>query len=1047
MMLNEKSLAELTSTQQALCDLHLMPEEAVINSLLNSVHLEPSQLARIQTYAKILIQSVRDQSKKYNGLDGFLAEYDLSSEEGVALMCLAEALLRIPDDATVDALIQDKIVRGNWQAHVGESDSLFVNSATWALMLTGKILDTSKQDPITLGNTLKKWAARCGEPVIRAATRQAMRILGKQFVFAETIEEALIHPAGSLYSFDMLGEAALTADDAKIYFNRYVHAIKTVGADAKKNNNTNLFANHGVSVKISALSPRYDFSQKSTQQKDWVEKVLELAVLAKKANISLTIDAEEADRLEISLDIIEKVFLSNELNGYQGFGLAVQAYQKRAPAVITWLQELSQRAQRRIAVRLVKGAYWDSEIKRAQELGLSDYPVFTRKCTTDISYLACAKQLLAAADNFYLQFATHNAFTLAAVRDMAQEYNVTEYEFQRLHGMGETLYETLLKENPALRCRIYAPVGGYQHLLAYLVRRLLENGANSSFVKRLNHEATSVDELIVDPMTQLNQFAERAHPKIPVPRKLFGQQRDNSKGIILTNEKMQRELKHELEKATEQEWLAAPLINGRIVKKGAPHDVFDPANLQRKIGKVYWADSNDVQAAVTSAIAAQENWNATPVEERAKCLEQAADLFEKYMPELMALAIREAGKTISNAIAEVREAVDFCRYYANEACKYMSKPRELAGPTGEKNILEMRGRGVIVCISPWNFPLAIFIGQITAALATGNTVIAKPAEQTSLIANKAIALLHQAGIPLAVLHCLPGSGETVGAALVNDERIAGVMFTGSTEVARLINQSLANRQGPIVPFVAETGGQNVMIVDSSALPEQVVSDVVRSAFDSAGQRCSALRILCIQKEVADTIIPMLEGAMKEIVIGDPSLLITDVGPVIDAVAQEMLLVHCKKMDKEAKLLYRVTLPKELPQGFYVAPTAYQIEKMAQLPREVFGPVLHVVLYERDKLEQLIDEINATGYGLTFGVHSRIQNTIDFIVVRVKVGNVYVNRNIIGAMVGVQPFGGRGLSGTGPKAGGPNYLPRLMEERVISTNTVAMGGNTSLLDLE
>lgn len=1056
MMWTEKSLAELTPAQQALCKYHLMPEELVVNSLLNIIRFDSAQLDRIQSYAQKLIQAVLIKPQTSLSLDRFLAEYDLSSEEGVALMCLAEALLRIPDNGTVDALIQDKITRGNWKAHAGKSDSFFVNAATRALMLTSKILETSSQD-----NVVKKGIAYCGKPIIRNATRQAMRILGKQFVFSQTIEEGLIraereHIFHSLCSFDMLGEAALTADDAKMYFDRYAHAIKTLAGHTAKNGLGDLFSNHGVSVKISALSPRYEFTQKGTQQKEWVERVLELAVLAKQANIGLTIDAEEADRLEISLDIIEQVFLSRELAGYEGFGLAVQAYQKRAPAVISWLQELAERGKRRVAVRLVKGAYWDSEIKRAQEFGLSGYPVFTRKCTTDVSYLACAKLLLSAADHFYLQFATHNGFTLAAVRDMAQERKVTAYEFQRLHGMGESLYDVLLKDNPELRCRVYAPVGGYEHLLAYLVRRLLENGANSSFVKQLNQagsvdgsakDKSSIEDLLSDPITQISALKEKAHPKIPLPQKIFGPQRDNSRGIILTNEQVLRELKLALEQATAQPWLAAPLVNGEVIKNTTPQEVFDPANLQRKIGQVYWAELTDVQTALNSSVAAQEKWDATSVEERAKCLERAADLFEQHMPELMALAILEAGKTIPNAIGEVREAVDFLRYYANSAREWMAVPRELQGPTGEKNILEMHGRGVFVCISPWNFPLAIFTGQVSAALVSGNAVIAKPAEQTPLMAHKAIMLLHQAGIPREVLHCLPGAGETIGAALVNDERIAGVMFTGSTEVARLINQTLAKRQGAIVPFVAETGGQNVMIVDSSALPEQVVTDVVRSAFDSAGQRCSALRILCVPKEIAGTILPMLEGAMQELVVGDPSLLVTDVGPVIDKAAQEMLLAHCKKMDAEAKLLSRVALPDSLPSGFYVAPTAYQIDKIAQLSREVFGPILHVVLYDAPLLEQLIDEINATGYGLTFGVHSRIQNTIDFIVERVNVGNVYVNRNIIGAVVGVQPFGGRGLSGTGPKAGGPNYLLRLMEEKVVSTNTVAMGGNASLLDLE
>jgi RHH-type proline utilization regulon transcriptional repressor/proline dehydrogenase/delta 1-pyrroline-5-carboxylate dehydrogenase len=1041
-MLFPQPLPNLTPLRQAICDLHLAPETDCIETLLTAAKLTPTQLTTIQNEAKSYIEAIRAASQKNSGLDSFLAEYDLSSTEGIALMCLAEALLRIPDDATIDALIRDKIVSGNWSEHIGESDSLFVNSATWALMLTGKILE--KEQQINWKNTLKDWMAKRSEPVIRSSIRQAMRILGKQFVFAETIQDALgrARKEGGLYSFDMLGEAALTADDAKMYFDAYAHAIHELAKAAKSDNP---FENHGVSVKISALSPRYDYWEDRLQRQDWIDKVLELAVLAKRARIGFTIDAEEADRLEISLDILEAVFKSKELKDFSGFGLAVQAYQKRAPAVIDWLNDLAKNEGKPIAVRLVKGAYWDSEIKRAQESGLPSYPVFTRKVTTDVSYIACAKKLLAESnDIFYSQFATHNAFTLAAIRELAGPNK--QYEFQRLHGMGEALYNSSFTQDESLKCRVYAPVGGYQYLLAYLVRRLLENGANTSFVNRIQDKSLSLQELVANPVQQLTEIAEKSHPKIPVPRKLFGESRLNSKGIILSNTQMQKELQQLLTQASQKSWKAFPLTSAKR-EEGKALPVYNPGNLKQQIGSVTLATDKDVQNALEIAQQAQENWSKTPVEIRARCLEKTADLFEENMPELLALAILEAGKSLPNAIAEVREAIDFCRYYANSAREYLSKPQTLPGPTGENNILEMHGRGVFACISPWNFPLAIFIGQITAALVTGNAVVAKPAEQTPLIAHRAIELLLAAGIPAQVLHCLPGNGETVGAALVADKRIAGVMFTGSTETARLINQTLASKTGPIVPFVAETGGQNAMIVDSSALPEQVVTDVVRSAFDSAGQRCSALRVLCVQSDIADRIIPMLTGAMKELVVNNPSEFTTDIGPVIDDAARQMLVDHCERMDKEAKLLYRVELPNTLSEGFYFAPCAYQLNSISQLKREVFGPVLHVIVYERDKLGHLIDEINNTGYGLTFGVHSRIQDTIDFIVSRIKVGNVYVNRNIIGAVVGVQPFGGCGLSGTGPKAGGPHYLLRLCEEKVISTNTVAMGGNASLLSLE
>lgn len=1038
-MTNERYENQALALEKMLCEWHLAPEAECATALIEQAQFSQAALSRVQTHTKSLVQKIRQASRDRHGIDSFLAEYDLSSTEGAALMCLAEALLRIPDAATVDALIQDKIASGNWEQHLGESDSLFVNSTTWALMLAGKIVSPTDTSSTAWRMALKKGIARCGEPVIRNATRAAMRILGKQFVYAQTIEDALscARKDGGLYSFDMLGEAALTQEDAMRYFKAYKNAILQLAKDATSDNPRE---NQSVSIKISALSPRYDYWQEGIKRQEWIERVMELAILAKRGRIGFTIDAEESDRLAISLDIVKTIFKSAELKDFEGFGLAVQAYQKRAPVVIDWLEALALSENTPISIRLVKGAYWDSEIKRAQELGLSDYPVFTRKITTDVSYLACAKKILQKpAGIFYPQFATHNAFTYAAIVELARDSR--DYEFQRLHGMGEALYNNQLH-----RCRVYAPVGGYHYLLSYLVRRLLENGANTSFVNRIAHEQVPLEELAADPVAQLKALTQKSHPKIPIPPRLFGEHRLNSRGIALSNHMQEKQLATEIAIAKQKQFHAYPLPAIKDAPKGNVQPCLNPANLSHQIGTVTWTEISQADNALRIASEAQEGWDATSVQTRAHCLDKAADLFEQHMEELLALIILEAGKTRANAVSEIREAIDFCRYYANNARELMAQPTSLPGPTGETNELALHGRGVFVCISPWNFPLAIFIGQVVAALVSGNCVVAKPAEQTPLIAHRAVELLYQAGVPETVLHCLPGDGETLGAYLVSDLRTTGVIFTGSTETARRINQSLAHKLGPLPTLIAETGGQNVMIVDSSALPEQVVSDVIRSAFDSAGQRCSALRVLYIQKEVADTMVPMLVGAMNELRVDDPSLVTTDIGPVIDEAALARLLAHVRRMDKEAKRLAQTPLPSTLPPGHYFAPLAYEIHSIQQLPEEVFGPILHVIIYEQNKLDAVIDEINSTGYGLTFGVHSRIQSTIDAIVSRVQVGNVYVNRNMIGAVVGVQPFGGRGLSGTGPKAGGPHYLLRLCEERVVSTNTVAMGGNASLLSL-
>ncbi|MFZ5792087.1 MAG: bifunctional proline dehydrogenase/L-glutamate gamma-semialdehyde dehydrogenase PutA [Pseudomonadota bacterium] len=1032
--------------RRRLREIYRADESDCVEQLLPAASLPADMLDRIAVRARALVQEVRARRVGQGGLDAFLHEYELSSREGVVLMCLAEALLRIPDAETADRLIKDKLADADWEKHLGSSDSLFVNASTWALMLTGRVIRLERDGNQDLAGVLKRLVSRSGEPVIRQAVVQAMRILGRQFVMGRNIEEALeraraLERKGFRYSYDMLGEAARTMADAERYDRAYQQAIRAIGAAAQGKGPIEA---PGISVKLSALHPRYEFAKAGRVVRELVPRLVNLAKMAKEAGIGFTVDAEEAERLDLSLDIIEAISGDPALKGWNGFGLAIQAYQKRAFDLIDWLADLARRHQRRLMVRLVKGAYWDSEIKQSQERGLPGYPVFTRKASTDVSYIACARKLLAEPACFYPQFATHNAHTLAAVLELAG--NSTDFEFQRLHGMGDALYEEVAPPEKIGRAvRIYAPVGSHEDLLAYLVRRLLENGANTSFVNRIIDEKAPIEALIADPATQVRRLAQKPHPRIPLPADLFGPERRNSQGIDLTDPAALVPLARAMGSAAQEPQQAAPIVGGRM-RNGAARAVLNPADPRQAVGQVSEAGPAEIDEALARATRAHAAWDATPAETRARCLERAADLMEANRAGLMALAVREAGKTIPDALAEVREAVDFCRYYAARARADFAQPIALPGPTGERNEIRLQGRGVFACISPWNFPLAIFTGQVAAALAAGNCVVAKPAEQTPLIAAAAARLLHQAGVPGDVLHLLPGDGETVGAPLMADLRVAGVAFTGSTEVARAINRSLAGRDGPIAPLIAETGGQNAMIVDSSALPEQVVRDVLISAFQSAGQRCSALRVLFVQQDIAPKLERMLAGAMAELTVGDPAWLETDVGPVIDADAKAMLEAHAARMAREGELLYEVALAKDVPPGHFFAPRAFAIDSLSRLTREVFGPILHVVRWRADRLDQVIDAVNATGYGLTLGVHSRIDATQKRICERVRAGNAYVNRNMIGAVVGVQPFGGEGLSGTGPKAGGPRYLHRFAVERTLAVDTTAAGGNATLLSL-
>ena len=1017
-------------------------EESVALERIDQARLNSTALGEANATARALVKGVR--AEKPSGLDAFLHAYDLGSDEGIAMMCLAEALLRIPDAHTADELIADKLAGPDWAEKLGQSDSSFVNAATFSLLLTGKVLEGAQDRSDNWKAALGRAVGRLGEPVVRTAVREAMKILGRNFVFGRTIDEAMKRAAperkqGLSHSFDMLGEAARTFEDAERYAESYRNAIDRIAKEAKGG----FTVSPGISVKLSALHPRYEWSH-AEEAKAYILPVLrELADKASKADVHLTIDAEEADRLELQMDLFEALLADHALfaSGWGGFGVAIQAYQKRAAPLCDWVAECARAHGRRLMVRLVKGAYWDTEIKAAQVAGLSDYPVFTRKVATDVSYLACARKLLAASDVIYPAFATHNANTIAAVKALGGS---TPFEFQRLHGMGEALYGEVARLEKAIGdkptpVRIYAPVGSHKELLAYLVRRLLENGANSSFVNRIADEHVSLDELVRDPVADLEAHQPKRNPKIILPREIFGEQRRNSAGVDLSDPLVREPLLQRLGALEGRSWIAKPTIG-----KGKGRPVTSPHDRRIEVGAVHEATAAEVDRMVRAAHPAQVRWDALGGEARARLLDRAADLYEEQSEEFLSLCIREAGKTLVDAVLELREAVDFLRFYASEARRQFARPLPLPGPTGEQNELRLHGRGVFASISPWNFPLAIFTGLVSAPLAAGNAVVAKPAGQTPLIGALAIELMHRAGIPKEIVQLAPGAGSIVGGTLTAHPLIAGVVFTGSTETARMINRTLAEREGPIIPFIAETGGQNAMIVDSSALPEQVTRDVMSSAFQSAGQRCSALRVLFVQEDVADGMIEMIAGAMCALKVGDPRDVATDVGPVIDEAAKKALDDHLKWLDKNAKRICRLEQPKAAAHGCFVAPAFYEIKSLSQLNRENFGPILHVVRFSGERLGEVVDAINATGYGLTIGLQSRIDTVRDYVEEHARVGNFYVNRNQIGAVVESQPFGGEGLSGTGPKAGGPHYIARFATERVTCIDTTAAGGNASLM---
>ena len=998
-----------TPLRQAVTDAYRRDEIEAVQDMLQRAQMTDEERNAASELARRLVTQVRASRTKASGVDALMHEFSLSSEEGVALMCLAEALLRIPDNATRDRLIADKISEGNWKSHLNNSPSLFVNAAAWGLLITGKL--TTNTSEKNMGSALSRIISKGGAPLIRQGVNYAMRLLGKQFVTGQTIEEALQNgkereKMGYRFSFDMLGEAAYTEEDANRYYNDYVQAIHAIGKDAA---GQGVYEGNGISVKLSAIHPRYSRAQHERVMSELLPRLKELFLLGKKYDIGINIDAEEANRLELSLDLMEALVSDPDLAGYKGIGFVVQAYQKRCPFVIDYLIDLARRNNQKLMIRLVKGAYWDSEVKWAQVDGMEGYPTYTRKVHTDISYLACARKLLDAQDAVFPQFATHNAYTLGAIYQMGKG---KDFEHQCLHGMGETLYDQVVgPQNLGRRVRVYAPVGTHETLLAYLVRRLLENGANSSFVNQIVDENISIDRLIKSPFDTIAEQGIHLHPALPLPRDLYGKGRLNSQGVDFSNENVLQNLQEKLNQASSEDFHAASIVNGEARNVGEAQPVRNPADHNDVVGTVSFADAALAQEAIGAAVAALPEWSAKPASERADCLRRFADLLEQHTPALMMLAVREAGKTLNNAVAEVREAVDFCRYYANEAENTLPK--------------DAKAVGAIVAISPWNFPLAIFTGEVVSALAAGNTVIAKPAEQTSLIATYAVSLMHQAGIPTSALQLVLGAGD-VGSALTGDARIGGVIFTGSTEVARLINKALSKRDDSPV-LIAETGGQNAMIVDSTALPEQVCLDVLNSAFDSAGQRCSALRILCVQEDVADKMVNIIKGAMDELVVGKPTQLTTDIGPVIDAEAQQNLLAHINRMKGVAKAYHEIKTAADVDDNnsTFVRPILFELNNLNELQREVFGPVLHVVRYRASELDQLIDQINAKGYALTSGVHSRIEGTVDHIRDRIEAGNIYVNRNIVGAVVGVQPFGGHGLSGTGPKAGGSFYLQRLV----------------------
>ena len=1023
----------------------LLAEDKAALRLLHTLELTAGARHRAVTLARALVAGARARREERPFLDAFLQEFGLSNQEGIALMCIAEALLRIPDDATADRLIAEQLSNGDWSAHSGRSGSLFVNASTWGLMLTGGILELDPAIRNDATGWVRRFTRKAGEPVVRLAVRRAMRIIGGEFVVGRTIEEALQRSADdkqlALCSFDMLGEGARTLADADRYLSSYEHAIDAIGKGVRGR------APHevsSISIKLSALEPRYTLLQQERVAARLVPKAIALARRAAAAGIQLTIDAEEADRLDLSLDVIEALAGDRGTRDWPGLGLAVQAYGKRTLDVIEWVDALAADAGRRMTVRLVKGAYWDSEIKRSQERGLAGYPVYTRKLTTDVSYLACAGRLLQARERIYAQFATHNAHSIASILDLAQ--GGSGFEFQRLHGMGGLLFseaQRQIRDFPPVR--VYAPVGEHKDLLAYLVRRLLENGANTSFVNRFMDEQVPVADIVRDPITDLEALSAVANPGLPLPQALYPDRR-NSRGVDFGSPADLAALRSGIATQRTRAWAASPVYAGTARAEGAAYPITNPADRRDVVGSARDATPAIIDAAFGAAADAQRSWDGLGGAARAAILDKAADLLEERHGEFHSLLVREAGKTLTDAVAEVREAVDFCRYYAVRARELFDAPQRLTGPTGETNELSLQGRGVFACISPWNFPLAIFAGQVTAALAAGNSVMAKPAEPTPLIAAQFAALLREAGVHPGTLALLPCQGPVFGEAALRHPALAGVAMTGSTATAQKINRLLAARDGAILPLIAETGGLNAMLVDSTALPEQVVDDVMASAFASAGQRCSALRLLFLQEEIADSVIEMIAGAMDDLVIGDTAEPRTDVGPVITAAAADGLNRHIARMSREADILKACPLDERHAHGSFVAPHLIELHQAAQLTREEFGPILHVVRYRARDAAQVLESIRATGYGLTLGVQTRLEGFWREVFAQTQVGNTYINRNMVGAVVGVQPFGGSGLSGTGPKAGGPHYLLRFANERTLSVNTTATGGNAALLNL-
>lgn len=1041
--------------RRAMRDVHHLAEDACVTRVLKHADLSPDRSKRVSRRAERLIDYVRARGGGVLNFDGLLKEYELSTPEGVALMCLAEALLRIPDDATRDKLIQDKIVPGHWERHLGNGGSLFVNASTWALMLGGKVLDHDAAAlPATGRGVVQGIAQRAGDTVLREAIAASMRVMGRHFVLGRTMSEAMARAEaqerkGYTYSYDRLGEAAMTADHAERHFEGYVDAIKVL-RDASQGRDAAMLPE--ISVKLSALHPRYTPSQSARMRSELVPRLIDLARLAADAGLGLTIDAEESERLELSLDILDAVSRDRRLIGWHGLGVAVQTYQKRALDVVDWLEELAKRDKRRLRVRLVKGAYWDREIKRAQVLGLDGYPVFTRKESSDVSFLACAKRLRRACDRIYTAFATHNAHTVSAVMEMVGDLGRDDMEFQKLHGMGDALFDAVVGEG--WPCRVYAPVGEHEELLPYLVRRLLENGANSSFVNRIADKEVSSSSLAADPVATLHAFEVKTHPRIPLPEDIYRAARDgqssrrNAQGVDLDDEAVREPLLADMVLEAERHWVGGSIIGGHFVGGEVTAPVRAPFDTSLEIGTVHSATMEDAVRAFDVAAAAQDGWAEETAAHRANCLERAAELYEEHRAQLLAMVVNEGGKTLNDAVAEVREAVDFLRYYAERARHDCGPPTANPGPTGERNETRLAARGVFSCISPWNFPLAIFTGQVAAALAAGNAVVAKPAGATPIVAGLAVHLLHQAGVPRDVLNLIVGPSGELSSVLLGHKALGGVAFTGSVETAHDINRHLAQRPGAIVPLIAETGGENAMIVDSSALPEQVTRDVLTSAFHSAGQRCSALRVLFVQDDVAAKMVHMIAGAMDELKVGDPNDFANDIGPLIDQAAVGTMTAHAKRMTQAGSLVAKSPLPKGIAkQGHFFAPRAFEIDAIETVGGEVFGPILHIVRYKADKLDAVIDAINATGFGLTLGIHSRIDSTIERIRQRARVGNLYVNRSQIGAVVGVQPFGGEGLSGTGPKAGGPRYLHRFATERTLSVDTTASGGNATLMTLD